>query len=119
MDLEELSDFVGSLPGAAEEQPFGPNVDVFKVGGKIFAILSPDDIPGAISLKCDPVEAEELRDRFAAVTPGYHLNKRHWNTVILDGSIPDELVRAMVARSYGSVVAGLPRSVREQIAHHH
>jgi predicted DNA-binding protein (MmcQ/YjbR family) len=119
MDLEELSDFVGSLPGAAEEQPFGPNVDVFKVGGKIFAILSPDDIPGAISLKCDPVEAEELRDRFAAVTPGYHLNKRHWNTVILDGSIPDELVRAMVARSYERVVAGLPRSVREQIAHHH
>jgi predicted DNA-binding protein (MmcQ/YjbR family) len=119
MDLEELSDFVGSLPGAVEEQPFGPNVDVFKVGAKIFAILSPEDIPGALSLKCDPVEAEELRDRFPAVIPGYHLNKRHWNTVVLDGSIPDGLVRAMVVRSYERVVAGLPRSVREQIAPHH
>jgi predicted DNA-binding protein (MmcQ/YjbR family) len=119
MDLEELSDFVAELPGAVEEQPFGPNVDVFKVGGKIFAILSPEDPPGAISLKCDPVKAEELRSQFAAVTPGYHLNKRHWNTVVLDGSVPDEVVRGMVTHSHECVVAGLPKSARGRFAPRH
>jgi predicted DNA-binding protein (MmcQ/YjbR family) len=109
---EELSDFVSALPGATEEQPFGPAVDVFKVGGKIFAILSPEEAPGSISLKCEPEWALELRDRYAAVEPGYHLNKRHWNTVTLDGSIPDEVLLSMVTHSYDRVVGGLPTALR-------
>lgn len=113
--LEELSEFASQLPGAVEEQPFGPEVDVMKVGGKIFAILSPGTEPEAISLKCDAGLALELRDRYDAVTPGYHLNKRLWNTVSLDGSIPGDEVRAMVLHSYEQVVAGLSKSVRSSL----
>jgi len=113
MDLEEISDFASELAGVTEEQPFGPSVDVLKVGGKIFAILSPESEPEALSLKCDPDVAIELRLRYAAVIPGYHLNKRLWNTVRLDGTIPDEAVLRMVVHSYDQVVAGLSKSVRQ------
>jgi predicted DNA-binding protein (MmcQ/YjbR family) len=115
MSLEEISEFASGLTGVVEEQPFGPDVDVLKVGGKIFAILSPEDSPGAISLKCDPDLAIELRLRFAAVIPGYHLNKRLWNTVHLDGTIPDDEILRMVTHSYEQVVAGLPKSIRESL----
>jgi predicted DNA-binding protein (MmcQ/YjbR family) len=115
MSLEELSEFASQLAGAVEEQPFGPDVDVMKVGGKIFAILAPKTVPEAISLKCEPGLALELRSRYVAVTPGYHLNKRLWNTVLLDGSIPDDDVRAMVIHSYEQVVAGLPASLRRSL----
>ena len=111
MTPEELSDFVSALPGATEEQPFGPDVDVFKVGGKIFALLSPEP-PGSISLKCEPEWAVELRELYDAVGPGYHLNKRHWNTITLDASIPDEVLVSMVTHSYDRVVVGLPKSLR-------
>ena len=116
MDLEEISDFASELAGVTEEQPFGPSVDVLKVGGKIFAILSPESEPEALSLKCDPDVAIELRLRYAAVIPGYHLNKRHWNTVRLDGTVPDDVILRMVVHSYERVVAGLPRTVRETLA---
>ena len=115
MDLSDLSDFVAMLPGSVEEQPFGPQVDVFKVAGRIFAILSTDEGPERISLKCEPTLALDLRDRYDAVQPGYHLNKQHWNTVLLDGSIGDDEIRAMVRHSYDRVVAGLTRSQRAQI----
>ena len=115
MTPEELSDLVNALPGTTEEQPFGPDVDVFKVGGKIFALLSPE-APGSVSLKCDPEWAIELRDRYGAVKPGYHLNKRHWNTVMLDGSVPDQMLKTMVAHSYDRVIAGLPRALRQRWA---
>jgi predicted DNA-binding protein (MmcQ/YjbR family) len=115
MTLEELSELASRLPGAVEEQPFGPDVDVMKVGGKIFAILAPSAVPEAISLKCEPGLAMELRERYDAVIPGYHLNKRLWNTVHLDGSIPDDEVRDMVNHSYEQVVAGLPKSVRSAL----
>ena len=108
--MRELSDFVSLLPGSVEEQPFGPQVDVFKVGGRIFAILSPEERPERISLKCEPSLALELRDRHGAVLPGYHLNKQHWNTVVLDGSIDDDEIRAMVTHSYDRVFAGLTRA---------
>ena len=100
------------LPGAVEEQPFGPDVDVMKVAGKIFAILSPGADPEAISLKCEPGRALELRARYDAVIPGYHLNKRLWNTVHLDGTIPDEEISEMLVHSYEQVVAGLSKSQR-------
>jgi len=112
MRLEELSEMASRLPGAVEEQPFGPDVDVMKVAGKIFAILSPGADPEAISLKCEPGRALELRARYDAVIPGYHLNKRLWNTVHLDGTIPDEEIGEMLVHSYEQVVAGLSKSQR-------
>jgi predicted DNA-binding protein (MmcQ/YjbR family) len=115
LNLEAISELASGFAGVVEDQPFGPSVDVLKVGGKIFAILSPESVPEAISLKCDPDLAIELRLQFAAVNPGYHLNKRHWNTVHLDGTIPDDDVVQMVTHSYQQVVAGLPKSVRASL----
>jgi predicted DNA-binding protein (MmcQ/YjbR family) len=116
VSLEEISAFASDLAGAVEEQPFGPDVDVLKVGGKIFAILSPESSPESISLKCDPDLAIELRLRYAAVVPGYHLNKRLWNTVHLDGTVPDDEILRMVTHSYDQVAAGLPKSIRQTLA---
>ena len=105
-----------AFPETSEEQPFGPDVDVYKVAGKMFAILSPDDTPPALSLKCEPMVALELREEFDAVIPGYHLNKTHWNTVILNGSIPDREIKSMISHSYEQVVAGLPKTVRQRLS---
>ena len=88
---------------------------MFKIGGKIFALLSPE-APGSVSLKCDPEWAVELRDRYGAVRPNYHRNKRHWNTVMLDGSVPDQMLESMVAHSDDRVVAGLPQALRQRWA---
>lgn len=85
---------------AIECTPFGDDVLVYKVSGKIFALLSPDDVPPTANLKCDPDRALDLRDRFEDVEPGYHMNKRHWNTVTLSGSIPDAVLREMIDHSY-------------------
>jgi predicted DNA-binding protein (MmcQ/YjbR family) len=113
MKLEEVAEFASALAGVVEEQPFGPDVDVLKVGGKIFAILSPESSPEAISLKCDPELAIALRLQYAAVIPGYHLNKRLWNTVHLDGTVPGDEILQMVTHSYEQVVAGLSKSLRQ------
>jgi predicted DNA-binding protein (MmcQ/YjbR family) len=104
-----------ALPDATEEQPFGPNVDVYKVAGKIFAILAPDNEPPSVSLKCDPELAIALRQQYDGVTAGYHLNKKHWNTVRLDGSIPDAEVTEMVEHSHRQVVATLPKAMRARL----
>jgi predicted DNA-binding protein (MmcQ/YjbR family) len=116
MNTEALATHLMRYPETSEEQPFGPDVDVYKVSGKIFAIVSPDNDPPAISLKCDPLVALELREEYDAVTPGYHLNKDHWNTVVLNGSVPDKEVRKMIAHSYEQVVQGLPKVIRERIS---
>jgi predicted DNA-binding protein (MmcQ/YjbR family) len=102
-------------PGAAEEFPFGPNTSVFKVAGKMFALSALESRPLKVSLKCEPDLAEQLRATYPAVAPGYHLNKRHWNTVTLDGSIPDKTVLDMLEDSYDLVVAGLPRATQERL----
>ena len=115
MNLEAISDYLAALPGATEGQPFGPSVDVYKVQSKIFAILSPESSPEAISLKCDPHRAIELREKFAAITPGYHLNKRHWNTVVLDGTITDDVVISLLRHSYDCVVAQLTKVERDRL----
>ncbi|MGH2705943.1 MAG: MmcQ/YjbR family DNA-binding protein [Actinomycetota bacterium] len=104
-----------SKPGANEEFPFGDEVSVFKVGGKVFAISSLQGSPLEVSLKCDPDLAAALRTRFPAVRPGYHLHKRHWNTVTLDGSIPEAEIAGMVDDSYDLVVASLPKRQRDVI----
>jgi predicted DNA-binding protein (MmcQ/YjbR family) len=116
MDLETLRAYVLSRPGAAETYPFGPQPLVVKAGGKIFALVSEDATPLQVSLKCEPAHAQFLRDTFSAVQPGYHLNKEHWNTVILDGSIPEEGIRAMIDESYRLVVDGLSRAARRRLA---
>ena len=101
--------------GATEEFPFGPQTSVFKVAGKMFALSALRSEPLKVSLKCEPELAEALRDSYAEIQPGYHLNKRHWNTVSLDGSLSDEMVRGMIEDSYDLVVAGLPRAARERL----
>ena len=112
MDLRALC--LG-FTGAEETYPFSAETTVFKVHGKIFAIAALDREPPAISLKCEPELAEQLRADHAAITPGYHLNKRHWNTVRVDGSLPERLVRDMVEDSYDLVVESLPKRVRQDL----
>jgi predicted DNA-binding protein (MmcQ/YjbR family) len=101
-----------ALAGAEETFPFGPATSVFKVGGKLFALSALGAESLRVSLKCEPELAIGLREAHAAILPGYHLNKRHWNTVILDGSLPDAMVRDMIEDSYDLVVSGLPASRR-------
>jgi len=100
-------------PRSAEEYPFGDEAAVYKVAGKMFALVSVGQAPGDVSLKCDPHTALALRASHAAITPGYHLNKRHWNTIKLDDSVPDEEVLELVDHSYELVVAGLTRAQRD------
>jgi predicted DNA-binding protein (MmcQ/YjbR family) len=111
----ELRRFCLSLPGASEEFPFSPGVSVFKVEGKMFALSRLDDEPLEVSVKCEPGLAVELRVSYDAIRPGYHLNKRHWNTVTLDGSLPDRLVRDLVEDSWDLVVDGLPAAKRSAL----
>jgi predicted DNA-binding protein (MmcQ/YjbR family) len=107
---EELRDHCLSLVGAEETFPFNPETSVFKVGGKMFALSQLDADSLRVSVKCEPQLAEALRAANPAVIPGYHLNKRHWNTVIIDGSLSDDAVRAMIEDSYDLVVSKLPRT---------
>jgi predicted DNA-binding protein (MmcQ/YjbR family) len=101
--------------GAFEDFPFGGQVSAFKVAGRIFAITDLDAVPLEVSLKCDPDEAEAMRSEHDAIRPGYHLNKRHWNTVTLDGSIADDAIEDMIQDSYDLVVATLTRPQREEL----
>jgi predicted DNA-binding protein (MmcQ/YjbR family) len=100
MDAESFREYCLDKPGATEDTPFGPDNLVFKVGGKMFALLAIDAVPSAVNLKCDPDLALELRDRYEDVQPGYHMNKKHWNTVILEGGVPDAQLRTMIDHSY-------------------
>jgi predicted DNA-binding protein (MmcQ/YjbR family) len=113
---EAIAEFLMKFPETTEEQPFGPAVDVYKVAGKIFAIFSPENSPPSISLKCEPSLALEYREEYSAVTPGYHLNKLHWNTVALDNSVPDAELKKMIAHSFEQVIAGLSKSLRERLS---
>jgi predicted DNA-binding protein (MmcQ/YjbR family) len=105
----------GVKPGAVEDYPFGDEVAVFKVADRMFALVPLGETPASVSLKCDPELAISLRARYAGVTPGYHLSKRHWNTVTLDGSVPDEEVLELIDHSYDLVVARLTRAQRDEL----
>jgi predicted DNA-binding protein (MmcQ/YjbR family) len=111
----ELRDHCLGFPGATETFPFAPGTSVFKVEGKMFALSRLDQDPLRVSLKCDPALAEDLRQMHRAVLPGYHLNKKHWNTVILDGSIPEQQIKDMIEDSYDLVVSRLPMSRRRAL----
>jgi len=110
MDQHELKVACLALPGAREEFPFGDEVSVFKVGGKMFAVCPLDRLPLQLSVKCEPELAVRLRAAHPAIVPGYHLNKRHWNTITVDGSLPDQMVTDLLIDSYDLVVASLPKS---------
>jgi len=112
MDFETLRSYLLDKPGAKEDFPFDTTTLVIKVAGKMFALLGIDEEPLRINLKCDPGKAEILRERYPVVLPGYHMNKRHWNTVVLDGTLTDAEIRAMIDESYALVVKGLPKVKR-------
>jgi predicted DNA-binding protein (MmcQ/YjbR family) len=116
MTPEELRARCLSFFGTEETFPFGPETSVFKVAGKMFALSRLAENPLRVSLKCEPALAEQLRELHAAVIPGYHLNKRHWNTVIIDGSLPESTIGEMIEDSYDLVVSKLPRARRRALA---
>lgn len=118
IDRVELRAYCGSKPGAEETFPFGDTTLVFKVLGKMFALMPIDiseDQNQTINLKCDPNLAEILRSTYEAVKPGYHMNKKHWNTVTIDGSIPDDEIYEMIDNSYDLIVKGMPRKQQEKL----
>ncbi len=113
MTPQELRAFCLSFNEAVEDFPFRPEISVFKVLGKLFALTTLDARPLTVNLKCDPEDAIRLRSEHPGlIVPGYHMNKRHWNTVTVDGELPDGLVRELIEDSYDLVVAGLPRAER-------
>jgi predicted DNA-binding protein (MmcQ/YjbR family) len=115
MNLETLRAYLLKQPGAVEDFPFGPEPLVAKVAGKMFALVAFREPPLRVSLKCEPYHALFLRERYAAVRPGYHLNKQHWNTVDLDGGVPDDEVLLMIDESYRLVVKSLSRAAARQL----
>ncbi len=112
MNIERFRELCLAKPGATEETPFGPETLVFKVGGKIFA-LTDIHLFQSVNLKCDPERAVELREYHEGITPGYHMNKKHWNTVRTDGSVKDALIEELLQHSYALVAEALPKRVRE------
>ena len=115
MNYDDARNYLLGCPEAWEDYPFGPGVAVLKVQNKMFATLATEDGVARMNLKCDPNEALMLRDIFEAVLPGYHMNKRHWNTVLLDDSIPKSEIERMIDNSYALVVQGLPSRQRKAL----
>jgi predicted DNA-binding protein (MmcQ/YjbR family) len=103
MNIEILREYCLSKKGSTESFPFGEETLVFKAGGKIFALVNLDG-ELSINLKCEPSLAIDLRERYSAVTPGYHMNKKHWNTVMLNGSVPDKEIHSWIDHSYNLIV---------------
>lgn len=116
MNYQEAMEYLLAKPEAIEDYPFGPDVMVPKIKGKMFATLSTENGIARINLKCDPDEAQALRDIFIAVIPGYHMNKKHWNTVVLDGSIPQGEIERMIDNSYLLVIRSLTKAQREALS---
>lgn len=113
MNHNELMSYLNKLPESELDYPFGPEVSVFKVKQKMFALVSNHRDRPSINLKCDPQEALELRDIFDDVIAGYHMNKRHWNTVFIDGDVPDGEIFRQIDASFGLVVKKLPLAQRK------
>ena len=115
IDIEQIRDYCLKKKSVTEEFPFDEETLVFKVMGKIFILASLDSIPLQFNLKCDPEKAIELREEYEAVQPGYHMNKRHWNTIIIDGSIPSKKILEWIDHSYNLVSAGLRKTDQEKL----
>ncbi len=114
MHIEQLREYCIAKPGVTESFPFDNDTLVFKVQQKIFLLISLSN-PDSFNVKCDPEEAIKLREEFIEVVPGYHMNKKHWNTVYLNGRLSDKQLLQMIDNSYGLVVKGLPRSQKEEL----
>lgn len=109
MNVETIREYCLSKTNAEETLPFGPDVIVFKTGGKAFLLLPLDTEDLRFNVKCDPDLAVELRERHACVLPGFHMNKKHWNTIIVDGSVPSKTVFEWIDHSYQLIIASLPK----------
>jgi predicted DNA-binding protein (MmcQ/YjbR family) len=114
MNIETFRSFCLKKKGVTEEFPFGEDVLVFKVLGKMFALINVQTFE-SINLKCDPEKAAELRERYSSVIPGYHMNKKHWNTIMLDGSLPDKLILEWTTDSYDLIVNSLSKIQQRQL----
>ncbi len=112
--LDEFREYCLSKPGVTEDTPFGPQTLVFKVMNKVFALTGIDEYE-FINLKCDPERAVELREQWPGIKPGWHMNKAHWNSVFVDGSVPDNLVKELTDHSYELIVSSLPKKVQEEL----
>ncbi len=115
MDVDRLRAYLLSLPGAVEDFPFMPEIPVYKVQGKMFAYVSPEESPPRLTIKLDPLHGQVLRSTYDAVRPGYHMNKDHWNTVFLDGTVPEDELLTWIDDSYELVVEGLPARLRKAL----
>ncbi len=104
MNHKDVENYVLSMPNAELDYPFGEEVAVYKVGGKMFALIPEGKNPVQISLKCDPQLSQILRDKYETVLEGYHLNKKHWNTILLSGQLPWEEIQALIRHSYDLVI---------------
>jgi len=118
MKTNDVSQYLLNKPKAIEDYPFGPDVKVFKVKGKMFATLGRHHDEMIMNVKCDPTEALMLRDIFEGVIPGYHMNKKHWNTIKLNSDVPAKEVERMIDHSYALVVQSLKKSDRSQLELH-
>jgi len=115
MNVEEISEYCKSKKGVSEEFPFDDETLVFKVMGKMFALIPLERIPFQINLKCDPEQAIELREKYSSVQPGHHMNKKHWNTIMIDGQVKKNLILEWIDHSYALVVNGLKKADREKL----
>lgn len=116
MDIESFRSYCLAKPGTSEDMPFGPDMLTIRVMGKIFAFAGLDAVPLSVSLKTDPAHAIDLRERYDAIRGAYHLNKKHWSSVRMDGSVSTKVVTEMIDESYALVVSGLKRSERDQLS---
>ena len=115
MNIEQLQEYCLSKPGAEETLPFGPDTLVYKVAGKIFLLTGLNSELLQFNVKCNPDKAIELREQYTCVTGAYHMNKKHWNTVVVDGSVPARLLKEWIDESYELVVESLPKKTKEQL----
>ncbi|MBA3971330.1 MAG: MmcQ/YjbR family DNA-binding protein [Bacteroidetes bacterium] len=115
MNIENLREYCLSKNGVEESLPFGPNTLVFKVMDKVFLLAGIDSKPLQFNVKCDPEKAIALRENYSSVLPGYHMNKKHWNTIIADGSLGDHILKEWITHSYDLVVSGLPKVQQKKL----
>ena len=115
MEFKALRKYLKNKKGCTEELPFGPELLVYKVMGKMFALVAREENPLRLNVKSDPELSEHLRRAYEAIQPAYHMNKKHWNSIILNGSVPEEQIRSFIDDSYNLVVKGLRKKEREKL----
>jgi predicted DNA-binding protein (MmcQ/YjbR family) len=116
MNIEELREYCILKKGVTESLPFGPETLVFKIMGKVFLLTGIEGTPLQFNVKCDPEKAIEQREQYTCVLPGYHMNKKHWNTIIIDGSVSIKLLQEWITDSYNLVVSGLTKKEKQELS---